>query len=407
MTQAGFVLGTPYYMAPEQVLGSEISPQVDVYAFGILLFELMTGTRPVSGDTVERIFYSILNQPLDLAPLQIEGMPAEIPALIAKCTAKKADERPAGFGPVIVALEQAIGQLEARTVTTPMPAHLLPTEEMPRPRASPPQTGGRPAYLVPVAALAGVLLLAAIYLVVRPKPVPATESATPSTGRKAAAVLAPTLATSTGEMVLIPAGDFLFGEKKEKMVLPAYYIDRTEVTNSDYAAFCRATGHTLPEGFARLRAELPVVNVTVRDAQAYADWAGKRLPKEAEWEKAARGVDGRNYPWGDAADASRANVGTHAPRPANGFPQGASPYGVLQMVGNAWEFIDQTGPPSDNTLKRFLSMTPPATRDEPWYVIRGQSCGEPLLPTVIWDSTMVPARWKDRYLGFRCAKDAR
>jgi serine/threonine-protein kinase len=261
-----------------------------------------------------------------------------------------------------------------------------------------------------VAILAGVLVLAAIYLVVRPKRIPSTieTSGTQSTAAKqAAAVLAPTLATSTGEMVLIPAGDFLFGEKKQKMSLPAYYIDRTEVTNRDYAAFCQATAHPLPEGFARARAELPVVNVTVADAQAYAEWAGKRLPKEAEWEKAARGAEGQTYPWGNVKDATRANVGKYVLRPADGYPQGASPYGVLQMVGNAWEIIDQTGSPSENTLKRFRSMTPPATRDEPWYMIRGQSCGEPLLPGVIWDSTVVPARWKDRYIGFRCAKDAR
>ncbi len=410
MTQVGFVLGTPYYMAPEQVLGHEISPQVDVYAFGILLFELLTATRPVSGDTVERIFYSILNQPLDLKPLDTEGMPAEIPALVAKCTAKKADDRPAGFGPVIAALEQAIGQMEGRTVTTamPVPSRMLPTEALPR--TSPPPAGGRPAYLLPVAALAGVLVLAAIYLVVRPKQTPsATESsATQSPAAKtAAAVLAPTLATTSGEMVLVPAGDFLFGEKKQKMSLPAFYIDRTEVTNRDYAAFCQATAHPLPDEFARAGADLPVVNVTVADAKAYAEWAGKRLPKEAEWEKAARGTDGQTFPWGGAKDASRANVRTRALRPANGYPQGASPYGALQMVGNAWEFIDQTGTPSGNTLGRFRSMKPPATRDEPWYMIRGQSFGEPLMADVIWDSTVVPARWKASNIGFRCAKDAR
>src|SRR5580704_5845457 len=70
MTRAGYVLGTPYYMAPEQVTGRNITSQVDVYAFGILLFELLTGLKPIAGDTVERIFYSILNEPLNLDPLR-------------------------------------------------------------------------------------------------------------------------------------------------------------------------------------------------------------------------------------------------------------------------------------------------------------------------------------------------
>src|SRR6202167_3515964 len=75
MTRAGYVLGTPYYMAPEQVTGANVTEQVDVYAFGVLLFELMTGAKPISGDSVERIFYSILNEPLKLEPMVQAGAP--------------------------------------------------------------------------------------------------------------------------------------------------------------------------------------------------------------------------------------------------------------------------------------------------------------------------------------------
>src|SRR5580704_12843537 len=78
MTRAGYVLGTPYYMAPEQVTGQNITEQVDVYAFGVLLFELLTGVKPIGGDTVERIFYSILNEPLKLDPLYNAGVPQNI-----------------------------------------------------------------------------------------------------------------------------------------------------------------------------------------------------------------------------------------------------------------------------------------------------------------------------------------
>ena len=100
MTRAGYVLGTPYYMAPEQVTGQNITEQVDVYAFGVLLFELLTGKKPITGDVVERIFYSILNEPLKLEPLHEAGVPEAICDLIARCTAKNPADRPQGFEPV-------------------------------------------------------------------------------------------------------------------------------------------------------------------------------------------------------------------------------------------------------------------------------------------------------------------
>src|ERR1017187_7957364 len=104
-TQPGYVLGTPYYMAPEQVRGEPATGQVDVYAFGVLLFELFTGQKVFSGDSVERIFYSILNVPLNLEPLQGAGVPQPVIQLITACNAKAAADRPQGFGPIIADLE--------------------------------------------------------------------------------------------------------------------------------------------------------------------------------------------------------------------------------------------------------------------------------------------------------------
>jgi formylglycine-generating enzyme required for sulfatase activity len=90
----------------------------------------------------------------------------------------------------------------------------------------------------------------------------------------------------------------------------------------------------------------------------------------------------------------------------NDFPSGASPFGALQMVGNVWELVDQLRLPSPEALKGFPNLKPPPSADEPWYMIRGQSCGEPLLDAVISESAPVPARWKDIYIGFRCVKSA-
>ena len=117
MTRAGYVMGSPYYMAPEQVTGQPVTPQVDVYAFGVLLFELLSGERPILGDTVERIFYSILNEPIKLDRLRDAGVPAAICDLVAKCTAKNPDERPKGFAPVLRVLEETLRDAESPTRT--------------------------------------------------------------------------------------------------------------------------------------------------------------------------------------------------------------------------------------------------------------------------------------------------
>jgi serine/threonine protein kinase len=113
MTRAGYVLGTPFYMAPEQVTGQPVTEQVDVYAFGVLLFELFTGSKPINGETVERIFYSILNEPLDLGPLRSCGAPEDLAELVAQCTAKDPAQRPRGFAPVCAEIERMSAELDA------------------------------------------------------------------------------------------------------------------------------------------------------------------------------------------------------------------------------------------------------------------------------------------------------
>ena len=374
MTRAGFVLGTPYYMAPEQVTGQNITEQVDVYAFGVLLFELLTGVKPITGDTVERIFYSILNEPLNLEPLREAGVPEAVCGLVAQCTAKKPAERPQGFPPVCAEMERIIAGQDAPTVVLPE----MQTVAAPAP--------ARPGWLLPAILLVALGLGVGLYFALRPKP------------------LAKSIPTPTGEMVLVPAGTFLFGEKKEPVSLPAFYVDKTEVANKAYAAFCAATGHARPPQFPRDKPDDPVVNVSISEAFAFAKWAQKRVPTAREWEKAARGADGRMYPWGNEKDVARANVGTEQVRPVTDFATGASPCGALNMVGNVWEFVGELSTPGPRALEAFqaLKLAP----DELWYTIRGQSFREPLQENVIWDSMTVPARFKNLDIGFRCVKDA-
>jgi formylglycine-generating enzyme required for sulfatase activity len=162
-------------------------------------------------------------------------------------------------------------------------------------------------------------------------------------------------------MVLVPAGEFTMGspdgvgEKEEHpqhtVDLDAFYIDQYEVTTEQYAQFMSATGHSAPEFWDQVDSsrdgKKPVIGINWDDAQTYCDWAGKRLPTEAEWEKAARGTDQRTYPWGDTNPDSRiANFGkdwdseVYAERlkAVGSYERGKSPYGAYDMVGNVSEW---------------------------------------------------------------------
>jgi len=168
-------------------------------------------------------------------------------------------------------------------------------------------------------------------------------------------------------MVYVPAGEFLMGSPKgtgdddehpqSRVYLDGFWMDKTEVTVARYRRFCQATGRQMPGAPPwGWQDNHPVVNVTWHDAAAYAAWAGKRLPTEAEWEKAARGTDGRQYPWGDGWDAGKcANANNSSTAKAVGsYPSGASPFGVLDMAGNVMEWCadwydeSYVGPPSGN-----------------------------------------------------------
>jgi formylglycine-generating enzyme required for sulfatase activity len=168
-------------------------------------------------------------------------------------------------------------------------------------------------------------------------------------------------------MIFIPAGEFLMGstpqqdepafdheQPQHRLFLPDYYLGKTLVTNAQYNAFVLVTGHgalddrTSEAHLPLLGAEdHPVVNVSWYDARDYCQWlsavTGRSygLPSEAEWEKGARGTDGRIYPWGNNWDAARCNLherDLYRATSVQSYPQGASPYGVLDMAGNVWEW---------------------------------------------------------------------
>ncbi len=216
-----------------------------------------------------------------------------------------------------------------------------------------------------------------------PTPEPPTETPEPPTKTPALAAITVTTSPKDGmEMVHVPAGEFLMGsaadaneaqanEKPQHAVtLDAFWIDRMEVTNSQFARFVAETKYVTDaekagtgEVFDGTRVwvvtkgadwrqpwgpgssnegDHPVVQVSWNDAKAYCEWAGRRLPTEAEWEMAARGTDGRTYPWGNATpDATLANFGMNVKdtTAVGSYPAGVSPYGALDMAGNVWEWV--------------------------------------------------------------------
>jgi sulfatase modifying factor 1 len=157
--------------------------------------------------------------------------------------------------------------------------------------------------------------------------------------------------TDKAEMVRIPTGPFVMGSDEgpveqrpaHQVTLKEYWIYRHEVTVGQYLAFVEATDARKPSeprwGWTPTH---PIVGVSAIEAAAYCRWAGVRLPSEAEWEKAARGTDGRRFPWGDKWIAGRARAaGNHrAPHPVGSIPEGASPYGVMDLIGNAAEWVN-------------------------------------------------------------------
>jgi iron(II)-dependent oxidoreductase len=163
------------------------------------------------------------------------------------------------------------------------------------------------------------------------------------------AIINPTDGT---ELIRIPAGEFWMGSDdgpenerpKHRVSLAEYYIARTPITNAQYRRFIEATGHGTPMYWSEKRfnqPNQPVVGVTWYDAMEYCKWAGLRLPTEREWEKAARGTDGRLWPWGnDPPNEKRCNFNKNvgATTDVGSYPDGASPYGCLDMAGNAWEW---------------------------------------------------------------------
>ena len=234
----------------------------------------------------------------------------------------------------------------------------------------------------------------------------------------------------TDEMVFIPAGEVTIGinEKTEdtygnevdqqSVFVKSFYIDKYEITNGQYMEFLLNTGHRKPKFWdnPNLNAQnQPVVGVNWEDAESYANWAGKRLPTDIEWEKAARGIDGRLYPWGNEYNTSFGNfddngnmdgkLDGYALQTASigTYPNGVSPFGIHDMAGNVWEWVIATI--DDNEMMDFVNKKDNITNGIV-YTIRGGSWTNGHGDTRTTVFYIYPAQCSDHSssVGFRCVK---
>ena len=223
-------------------------------------------------------------------------------------------------------------------------------------------------------------------------------------------------------MALIPEGEFVMGsnerwddEAPEHISsTKAFYMDLNEVTNSDYEKFVVATQQMTPyhwpEGNIPKRKEQhPVVYVSWFDASNYCKWAGKRLPTEQEWEKAARGQDGLIYPWGNQWTLDKSNhpyktsTGTES---IGSYPEGRSPYGLNDMSGNVWEWVDSyyLPHPGNPVTRAEYGKDKRVLKGGSWFDCLSYGCG---LSAPTFNRSFFTPEVKNNSFGFRCAKDAK
>lgn len=233
------------------------------------------------------------------------------------------------------------------------------------------------------------------------------------------------LGSEPNKMVLVPAGEFIMGTNERlpdegpeyKVTLPDYYIDLFEVTNLQYKKFIDATKRKSPthfknRTFPKGKADHPVTFVTWFDADAYCKWASKRLPTDQEWEKAARGSDGRWFPWGNEFALDRANTPLRwAELNAFGdtsqvgaFESGRSPYGLYDMSGNVWEWTASwyQAYPGNKTASESYGERYKVLKGGSWWDCSFYSCG---ISAPVFNRSFFASKTRNDTFGFRCARD--
>ncbi|MBP8000213.1 MAG: SUMF1/EgtB/PvdO family nonheme iron enzyme [Chloroflexi bacterium] len=363
-TATGATIGTAAYMSPEQARNTQIDHRTDIYALGVMLYEMVSGRRPFDGDSFVSVLLQHVNDPVpDIREIN-HNVPLSLVQIIEKALQKNATQRFNSAAEFAMALRSvSIGtsqpmhslsgmspalKTDSTMVMTPFttPQGALRPQTGPAPtiigssmstgqnQVAPPKKRRWGLWLLLGAAaflFLGVILIAGLVFSL--------------TNNRAAN-------TTTAGMTQIPAGTYTVGTEgnsdtyapSQQISLDSYWIDKREVTNAQYAEFLADTEDDAPSSwsgnsFPTGQEDYPVQGISLEMAEDYCDWQGKRLPTEAEWEVAARGHDSFLYPWGNTANA--VSLPRSSTYPVGTISQNRSPFGVYDMAGNVWEWVDE------------------------------------------------------------------
>jgi serine/threonine-protein kinase len=441
LTGTGVGIGTPEYMAPEQATNKLVDARADIYALGVVFYEMVTGRKPFIADTPMATLIMHARDPLPRPRQFVPDLPQSVENILLKALAKDPQNRFQSMDEFAKALEGALGGRKFNA-----------------PRSDESKGRAKFSFLRRAAIVVGLIALGLGVFAIFSKPLSAqwlvtpTPSNTPILAFTSTPIFTPTptlifvpVASPTPmrdigstfisdglTMMYVPAGTFSMGSEKnddEKPIhsvyLDAYYIDKFEVTNAAYKR-CADSGKCTPPGknssFTRSAYytnpefdEYPVIYVDWIMAKTYCEWRGARLPTEAEWEKAARGTDGRMYPWGEKLSCDKANYdnrtgnkrgcGIGDTSKVGSYFNGVSPYGLYDMAGNVLEWVNDWY--SETYYKNSPTSNPLGPSSGTSHVRRGGSWYD-------WDNFVRSAA---RFVtgdgisvrddaGFRCARGA-
>jgi formylglycine-generating enzyme required for sulfatase activity len=455
---------TPNYAPLEQIRGRGTDPRSDVYSLGATLWTLLTGQAPPDALSRVTEKEEGEPDPLRLAHEINPQVPAHLSNLLGRAMSLNRNQRQATAAEFRNALREVQqSEFERATLSlqrpnTPASTSLPPappperTRKAPEPGsqssaanlqhvptmhvASPPAVpswegsgtnstmnslagetaGPRKPWKVTALIVVGLVFAVSIAVVIwRPWAIDQQANDLAKTNQQASSSTTNlSLSNVPPGMVYVPGGEFIMGRDNgdeyerpaHKVTVKPFLIDINEVTSEQYQDFVNKTGHAAPANWTNKHfsvgtGRLPVTGVTWDDANAYAKWAGKRLPTEEEWEFAARGTDGRLYPWGPDWQQGLANAddASKSLTDAGSF-KGASPFGAYDMLGNAWEWTESkvVAYPGGQLSKQIAGDL---------RVIRGGSYREGREEATTTYRRGYPARGNYDYqnTGFRCAKD--
>jgi len=330
LTSAGVGMGTPIYMAPELIKGARADHRSDIYALGILYYQMLSGDVPFQGDSSLAILHQHTSTPPPPLRDKVAELPVWVEKVVERCLAKNPADRPQTAGELAADIRAGLGGLPATKYRPP------------RDRSSSPSS----PWLMGVVVTGSLAILLGMLYLYRKKNLPTLQPASPAT-------VSEHVNKKDGSlMIQIPACQFRTADGKTH-TLASYQISKYEITNAQYAQFVKATRYQGDSSWQQYASnwgqKVPVVSVSWYDAQAYCQWAGLRLPSSAEWERAARGLDQRTYPWGSRWEPDRVICSAEQAQEGGSRPGGVSPVGCQDMAGNVWEWIQDPGESAEKT----------------------------------------------------------